>query len=243
MLLVLCACDQPSLDDSDADDAVKDIPGVVRAASDCRNPLDSGPSCTLVVTVEADLDAKKILTVINQAEPALVDDVHDIRIVSGDVSLTLNRGRFDVEKISVSTFVTMRGLEHVVSGTIDVRGSGAFVVEAVTDSFDAGLDIATALRRDDVPDVTVTGAGLQLQAATGLPDAEFAFARHIPKAVDGVSLVLVQPGHVVAYCSGAKVQAAAKAKVPSLPGYADVAKVDVFQDACLSSARDDPRRR
>lgn len=231
MLLALSACDQPSLDDSDANDAVKDIPGVVRAESDCSNPLESGPSCTLVVTVEPDLDDRKIRNVIDRAEPALVDDVHDIRIVSDDVSLTLHRERLDLAKTSVNTFVTMRGLDHIAGGTIVVRASGAFVIQAVTDSFDAGLDIATALRSDDVPDVTVSGAGLQLQAATGLPEAEFAFARHIPKAVEGVSLVLVKPGHVVAYCSGEKVQATAKAKVPALPGYADVAKVDVFQDA------------
>jgi hypothetical protein len=231
MLLALSACDQPSLDDADAHDAVKDIPGVVRAGSDCSNPLESGPSCTLVVTVEPDLDAQKIRDVIDRAKPALVGDVHNVRIVSDDVSLTLNRERFDVAKTGVNTFVTMRGLDHISGGTIVVRASGALVIEALTDSFDAGLDIATALRSDDVQDVTVSGAGLQLQAATGLPEAEFAFARHIPKAVDGVSLVLVQPGHVVAYCSGKQVQDAALAEVPHLPGYADVAKVDVFQDA------------
>lgn len=231
MLLALSACDQPSLDDSDAQEAVKDIPGVVRAESDCSNPVESGPSCTLVVTIEPDLDAKKIRHVLDRAEPALVDDVYDIRIVSDNVSLTLNRERFDLAKASVGTFVTMRGLEHIAGGTIVVRGSAASAIEAVTDSFDAGLDIATALRSDDVQDVTVSGARLQLQAVAGLPETEFAFARHIPKAVDGVSLVLVKPGHVVAYCSGEKVQATAKAKVRSLPGYADVAKVEVFQDA------------
>lgn len=38
---------------------------------------------------------------LRRAEPALVDDVNDIRIVSDDVSLTLSRERFDLEKATV----------------------------------------------------------------------------------------------------------------------------------------------
>jgi hypothetical protein len=231
MLLALAACDQPSLDDSDAQGAVKDIPGVVNAAADCSNPIESGPSCVLVVNVEPDLDAEKILTVIDKAKPALVGDVDDIRVVSDEISLTLNRERMDERELAVDELVTMRGLDHVASGTIDVRGSGDFRVEAVTDSLDAGLAIATALRSDETPDVTVTGAGLLLIAGAGLPESEFAFARLVPKAVAGVSLMRVVLGEVTAYCTGSDAQAAVKAKIPSLPGYADVATVNVFQDA------------
>lgn len=231
VLSALAGCDQPSLHDADAQEAVKDIPGVVGATAECSNPIESGPSCVLVVKIEPDLDAKKIMTIIDKAKPALVDDVDDIRIVTGEVSLTLAVARLDVMDLGVDELITMRDLDHVVGGHIDVRGSGSFVVEAETDSLDAGLDIATALRSDEIPHVTVTGAGLMLITESGLPTTEFAFARHVPRAVSGVSLMRVAPGQVTAYCTGAEAQAAAKAKVPSLPGYSDIGVVDVFQDA------------
>lgn len=230
VLLALSACAQPSLDNADAAKALDDVAGVERAEADCSNPIE-GPSCTLVVHVSPTLDAPEIIAVIEAAMPSLVDDVFDLRIVSDEIAMTLDRGRLDARDVAVQELVAMRGIKHVIKGTIDVRGSGDTRVEAVTDSLDAGLVIATALRSDELPDVTVSGAGLLLIATAGLPAVEFEFARQVPKAFDGVNLMRVVPGQVTAYCSSADVQAAVKAKIESLPGYDAVGKVDVFEDA------------
>ncbi|MEO6605925.1 MAG: hypothetical protein ABIN55_09950 [Aeromicrobium sp.] len=232
MLLVLSGCAQPSLNDADAADAVKGIPGVLGARSDCSNPLGGEPDCTLVVDVLPDLSAAKIRKVVDKSWPSLVDDVYNLRIVSDGVSVSMNVGRREVNEIGVDTLLTMRGLEHVTEGSIEIRGSGVNRVEAVTDSFDAGLEIATALRSDEFLDVNVTGDALQLATANGFPTAEFAFARQVPKAVKGVvSKVRIEPGSVIVYCTGEAAQQEAKKVVPGLPGYARAGLVEVFQDA------------